>query len=76
MDSERLLFEKGCFLPSWIEFDSNEEKISTAYEYRRKDLPTLMSELEQIKLHLEDVRQRGWTLSKLLDFHNNGLVRE
>ena len=78
MDSERLLFEKGCFLPGWVE-DENEDiqpAISPAYQYQMKDLPTLLEELAQIEKHLEDVREREWILTKLLNFHNNGLAKE
>lgn len=78
MDSERLLFEKGCFLPSWTEDidDQQDVPVSNAYVAIHKDLPTLLAELEDIKQHIQDVRERQWNLAKLLNFHNNEFVRE
>ena len=77
MDSEKILFEKGCFLPSWAE-DVKEEQpsISQAYSYRRKDMETLISELNEIKTHLQDVQERQWQLAKQMHFFNNNFARE
>lgn len=77
MDSEKLLFEKGCFLPSWTEDtepEKNEVQVSKAYEPPHKDMATLLQELNEIKEHIQDVRQRLWNLDKLIDFHTNGLA--
>ena len=73
MDSEKVLFEKGCFLPSWIEETEPEQPVSKVYH---KDLTTLLAELNDIKRHIEDVRERGWILAQQIQFHNNNFVRE
>ncbi len=77
MDDEKLLFEKGCFLPSWTEDSEPQEQtpISRAYS-ENKDLATLIDELSDIKKHIEDVREREWQLAKMLHFHNNDFVKE
>ena len=77
MDTERMLFDKGCFLPSWVEDTPEEEMpISQVHITRNKDLQTLQAELEEIKEHIEDVKEREWHLAKLLHFHNNNFARE
>lgn len=76
MDTERLLFEKGCFLPSWTE-DTDSEKevqISQAYDYPKKDISILFEELNEIKEHIQDVRRRLWEIDKLINFHTNGIA--
>ena len=78
MDNEKMLFEKGCFLPCWL--DDNEQKdempISQVHTMRNKDLKTLLSELDEINEHIRDVRERSWNLAKLVYFHNNGFANE
>ena len=77
MDSERMLFEKGCFLPNWLDDETQEEMpISQIHITRNKDLNTLLEELEGIKQHIQDVKEREWQLAKLLHFHNHGLAKE
>lgn len=77
---EKELFENLCFLPDWSEIEpknqsdcekteSSQEKI---YVHRRKDLSTLLAELEQIKNAIEDVKAREWNLAKLMKFHKEG----
>lgn len=77
MDYERMLFEKGCFLGNWND-DSFLEKKETPIErvHKDKDLDTLLSELNDIKQHIEDVRQRKWELEKSLMYHNNDFVSD
>ena len=78
MDSDKILFEKGCFLPSWIEDTTSQEPkvISEVHTARNKDLATLLSELDDIKKHIEDVRERQWLLARKMQFHYNNLVKE
>ncbi len=78
-DTEKMLFDKGCFLPSWIEDSKSEEEqtpISQVHIVRNKDLATLQQELAQIKEHIEDVKEREWHLAKLLYFHNNDFAKD
>ncbi len=79
MEDEKKLFEAGCFLPSWLENSEPKEErmpISTVYEIHNKDLDTLLSELSEIKQHIEDVRLREWRLAKMLNFHNHNFAKE
>ena len=76
MDNEKMLFEKGCFLPQWQEFQPEKREISQAYEPVTKDLNTLLSELNEIEKHIQDVREREWNLAKLMHYHNNGFATE
>ncbi len=79
MDSERLLFEKGCFLACW-----NDDDISLAKKtfenvnpvVNDKNLDTLLSELCEIKQHIEDVRQRKWELEKSLMYYYHNFIGE
>ena len=75
-DSEKILFDKGCFLPCWIEAEPEKEVISEVHIARNKDLATLLSELDDIKKHIEDVRERQWLIARQLQFLNNNLVKE
>ncbi|MBR1424056.1 hypothetical protein IJ579_00660 [bacterium] len=76
MNNERRLFENGCFLPGWQEADPPKKVISQVYTLGHKDLDTLLSELEDIKQHIQDVRQREWQLAKMLNFHSNNFATE
>ncbi len=79
MNEERWLFEKGCFLGCWnddIVPQKKETPIESISKLQDKDLNTLLAELEDIKQHIEDVRQRQWHLARLIEFHNNGLAAE
>ena len=62
------LFENGCFSPSWNEVEEKEVFIP-----QRKDLPTLLAELEDIKNSIDDIKARQWHLAKLMKFHQDGL---
>lgn len=74
MDSEKLLFEKGCFLPCWVETQVNEIPMVKVPEPQRKDLNNLLQELDEIKEHIQDARERLWMLDKLIKFHTNGIA--
>ena len=77
MDSEKMLFEKGCFLPSWIEDNISEEPpIQQFQTAKHKDLNTLLKELEEIKQHIQDVKEREWQLAYLLNFHTHRVAKD
>lgn len=40
---------------------------------QRKDLNTLLAELEDIKNHIEDIKAKQWYLAKLMKFHREGI---
>lgn len=62
------IFENGCFSPSWNEVEEKEVFIP-----QRKDLTTLLAELEDIKNSIDDIKARQWHLAKLMKFHQEGL---
>ena len=78
MNEERWLFEKGCFLGGWNDdiLVKKETPIESVTKLQDKDLNTLLAELEDIKHHIEDVKQRQWHLAKLIEYHNNGFVAD
>lgn len=66
------LFENNCFPMSW----SSEAEDVQEYEplpQQRKDLNTLLAELEDIKNHIEDIKAKQWYLAKLMKFHREGI---
>ena len=78
MDSDRWLFEKGCFLANWnddIIPAKKETPVESVSKLQDKDLNTLLAELEDIKQHIQDVRERQWHLAKLIEYHNQGFAQ-
>ena len=73
--NEKELFEKGCFSPEWTT-DADEIPISVAYSYERKDLQTLLSELDNIKDRIQEIQARQWQLAKLIHFSENQLAKD
>ena len=73
--NEKELFEKGCFLPEWST-DIEEKQIPVAYAYERKDLQTLLKELDDIKIQVQEIQSRQWNLAKMIHFNENQLARE
>ena len=67
------IFELGCFSPSWVE----EEKPTQVFTRNSKDVATLKKELEDIKVQLQEIKNREWQLAKLLQFreHNMALAK-
>ena len=76
--NEKQLFEAGCFLPSWAEDVQETEQmtISQAYVSQNKDLQTLLSELDEIKDRIQEIKAREWHLTKLLNFYKNDFAKE
>lgn len=62
------LFENDCFPLFWSE---NEEYFEPKTP-QRKDLTTLLAELEDIKNTIDDISAREWHLAKLLTLHKQG----
>ncbi len=87
MNEEKYLFNKNCFLPSWgiddvephfpdeePEEAKTEIPDSIIYQRHRKDLPTLLAELEDIENSIEEIKARQWHLAKLVKFHREGFT--
>ena len=68
MDSKEL-FENNCLPLFWLE--DEEEQFEPQ---QRKDLQTLLAELEDIKNKIDDISAREWHLAKLMKLHHQGLT--
>lgn len=66
------LFENNCFPLFWCE---DEEHFAQQQQPQRKDLTTLLAELEDIQNKIDDISAREWHLAKLVKFHKEGLAR-
>lgn len=64
MDAKEL-FENNCLPLCWFE---DEEHFSPP----RKDLHTLLAELEDIKNRIDELTSKEWVLAKRMKFHQEG----
>ena len=76
MNKEKKEFENGCFSPDWLEvdleegnFDSTLNKEASLENQRRKDLNTLLKELDEIKESIEKAEEKQRRLAKLMGFY-------
>ncbi len=69
--NEKELFDNLCFLPSWTECETKQEE---RFIPQRKDLSTLLAELEGIKNQIEEIKAREWYLAKLIKFNKEGVA--
>ena len=69
-------FQNKCFSPNWIEVDleevtrqyvKREERLESK---RRKDLNTLLKELDEIKQNIEKVAEKQHRLANLMGFYS------
>ena len=69
-------FQNNCFSPNWLEVDlteartaqtSREERLESK---RRKDLNTLLKELEEIKQNIEKPAEKQHRLPNLMGFYS------
>ena len=67
--NEKELFENLCLSPDW------QEKEPTPYVRQNKDLATLLSELEEIKDYLQEVKEKQWHLATMMRFHQEGFAK-
>ncbi len=74
--SEKKDFQNKCFSPNWIEVDleevtrqhvKREERLESK---RRKDLNTLLKELDEIKQNIEKVAEKQHRLANLMGFYS------
>lgn len=74
MDSKEL-FENNCFPISWLEDEDEFEAPTLApAPAERKDLTTLLAELEDIKNRIDDISAKEWHLAKLMKFYKAGFT--
>ena len=69
--NDKELFENNCLPLFWLEDEDHFEKPIP----QRKDLQTLLAELEDIKNQIDNISAREWHLAKLMKFHKEGLAR-
>lgn len=68
-------YQNKCFSPNWLEVDLSEARESqTAKEERleskrRKDLNTLLKELDEIRLNVEKAVEKQHRLANLMSFY-------
>ena len=67
--NEKELFENLCFSPSWV------EKEPEVYVRQNKDMATLLSELEEIKEHIQQTTEKQWHLANMMRFHQEGFIK-
>ena len=76
MSTTKKDFYNNCFSPNWIEIDLGEaEKQQEVREEhleskRRKDLNTLLKELEEIRQNIERVAEKQHRLANLMGFYS------
>ncbi|MBE7703682.1 MAG: hypothetical protein E7Z89_06500 [Cyanobacteria bacterium SIG28] len=74
--SDKKYYKDKCFCPNWLEVDLEEAKArQTAKEAslestHRKDLNTLLKELEEIKQNIERVAEKQHRLANLMSFYS------
>ena len=68
------IFNNGGFSPDWTEryeeVDQQTENLT-----QRKDLQTLLNELDEIKSTISDLEIRSWHLAKRLHYHEKGFSK-
>ncbi len=67
MDNLDDLFAENCFLPCIGEVEERPMPV-------RKDLDTLLHELNMIKNNIEEIKAKEWHLAKLMKFHKEGIA--
>ena len=65
-------FENGCFSGDWAEMEVKHNFT----QKQRKDLATLLLELEDIKNDFGRILEKKDRLTNLLKFYNGGIIEE
>lgn len=68
----------GCFCGDWVDVDvTQQSKFHEAIAQRkRKDLQTLLEELEEIKKNFEKIAEKQALLDNLWKFHNGDFAEQ
>ena len=76
--SNKKYFKDNCFTPNWIEFNLDEVQAQTQVEtekevsletQHRKDVNTLLRELDEIRQNIERVAEKQQRLANLMSFY-------
>ena len=76
-------FNNKCFSPDWLEVDLSEAKVPepevnkevSLESKRRKDLKTLLIELDEIKKNIEKAAEKQHRLANLMGFYTGELAQ-
>lgn len=71
--NDKELFENNCLPLFWLE---DEETFEQPQIVPRKDMQTLLAELEDIKNKIENLSEKEWHLAKLMKFYNARLTTQ
>ena len=81
MSTTKRDFNNNCFSPNWIEVDLEDvQRRQTVKEEcleseRRKDLNTLLKELDEIKQNIERVAEKQHRLANLMGFYSGDFAQ-
>ncbi len=77
MNNNRRDFFNGCFPGNWTEAEvKQEDKEEKRQVQQRKDLATLLAELEEIKNGFERIQEKQIRLQNLMKFYRGELAAE
>ena len=74
-------FKNNCFSPNWLEVDLEESKRQQVTKEerleskRRKDLNTLLKELDEIKQGIEKAAEKQHRLANLMSFYTGEFAK-
>ena len=73
-------YKNKCFSPDWLEVDLGDVEGQTAKEDRlesrqRKDLNTLLKELEEIKKNIEKAAEKQHRLANLMGYYTGEFAK-
>lgn len=77
-------FKNNCFSPNWLEVDLSEAAVSNEGTFnkevrleskQRKDLKTLLKELDEIKKNIEKAVEKQHRLANLVGFYTGELAQ-
>ena len=79
--SNKKNYEKKCFSPNWLEIDLEDvakrqtEREDRLESKRRKDLKTLLKELDEIRQNIERVAEKQHRLANLMGFYSGDFAQ-
>lgn len=75
MNKDKRDFFNGCFSGNWVEVEEvKQEKTEYRAEQQRKDVATLLAELEDIKNAFERIEEKKIRLQNLMMFYRGDLL--
>ena len=68
------LFENNCMPMFWLEDEEHFANNNVPQPHARKDLDTLLAELDDIQNRIDDLSAKEWHLEKLIKLHKAGFT--